>query len=164
MEITPRKYFILLRVCLVGLFVFFEFLFVPIIVGIAKESVIWTVILALLGQVVFLCSCVSFLCAWPWVRFTKEKIQVQVLCKTREYFWKDLKQIGVLDLRRNGRNYPDLVILLPGGIPRKSYDMFFSIKNIGRLIHIPNTPAVRDYISEFYGPLDFDAFDGKPES
>ncbi|MBQ8359861.1 MAG: hypothetical protein IJX37_08190 [Oscillospiraceae bacterium] len=166
MEITPKKYYIGIRVCLAVVFVFLEFLFCIVLVAIVQENVmsVCITLLALLGQVVLVCFFVWLLSCKCWVAFTKEKIQVQLLFKTKEYLWKDLKQIGVLNKHQNGKDYPGFVILLPGGTPRKSYDMFFCIKNIGCLIHIPNTPLVRSYIADCYGPLDFDLSEGKPET
>ena len=165
MEIAPKKYYVGIRVCLAVLFLFFEFLFGVAIVNAVRENAlsVWTWLFALLGQVVLVCFSVWLLSCKCWVAFTKEKIQVQLLFKTKEYLWKDLKQIGVLNKHQNGRDYPDLVILLPGGRPRKPHDMIFVLKNIGSLIHIPNTELIRAYIAQCYGPLDFDMFVGGSE-
>lgn len=166
MEIAPKKYYIVLRVCLTVSFLFFEFLFGVAIVNAVQENAasLWMWLRALLVQCVMIFFFLWLLGNRPWVAFAKEKIQVMLIFRTKEYLWTDLKQIGILNGKDNGEDYPDLVILLPGGIARKPYDLFFKLKNIGRLIHIPNTPPVRAYIAQCYGPLDFDAFDGKPET
>ena len=166
MEIAPRKYYIGMRVSFAFIFALLEFFFALMIVGELQESgaFLLKLLFALIGQLVLLCFFLWLLCWKPWVKLTDERIYVQIIWKIKEYQWKDIPQIGILDWHMDGRSTEDLVILLPGGVPRKPYDMFVRIKNVGRLIHIPNTPAVRACIAEYYGPLDFDMFDGKPET
>lgn len=80
--------------------------------------------------------------------------------------WNQVVQVEILYrpwLYRRGddENYFD--ILLPGGSPRRYRDKTFPYRNIGKLVQLPNTPEIRDYVIRHYGPLDFDLTDGQSE-
>lgn len=60
-------------------------------------------------------------------------------------------------------HYNELVLLKSGGSPRKYRDRFFVLRNCFRLIHLGDSPALREYVIRYYGPLDFDLSDGRSE-
>ena len=108
--------------------------------------------------------CYAALADIPKVDLSEEGIRVRVLLFSRSYTWKEIRQVGIL--YRRGRNcwYNQLVLLPPGGSPRKYKDKLFVLRNYFTLIKLPfYTEEIRAYICRYYGPLDFDLADGKPE-
>lgn len=108
--------------------------------------------------------CYAALTDIPRVDLSEEGIRVRVLLYSRSYTWKEIRQAGIL--YRRGRNccYNQLVLLPPGGSPRKYKDKLFVFRNYFALIKLPYyTEEIRSYICCHYGPLDFDLSDGKLE-
>lgn len=94
---------------------------------------------------------------------TAEGIYVRVFLLRRFYPWDSIRQAGVLWRMGRGMHYNELVLLKPGGSPRKYRDRLFVLRNRFRLIHLGDSPALREYVIRHYGPLDFDLSDGRPE-
>lgn len=94
---------------------------------------------------------------------TKEGVYVRPFLFRRFYPWNSIRQAGVLWRMGRGMHYNELVLLKPGGSPRRYRDRSFSLRNSFRLICLGDTPAIRDYVIRHYGPLDFDLSDGRPE-
>lgn len=165
MEIGKKTYYMVFRVSMAVLFCCAELIFWLLLIASVTESLMnarmW--ILAAFGQVVLMAFFWQAMLYFPWITLTEDTIGVMVLFKSRQYPWKSVCQIGILRLRREWQEYPDFVILLPGGSPRKHNDRTFKIRNFGKLIHIPNTPAIRQYIVAHYGPLDFNLWDNPKE-
>lgn len=108
--------------------------------------------------------CYAALTDIPRVDLSEKGIRVRVLLYSRSYTWKEIRQAGIL--YRRGRNcwYNQLVLLPPGGSPRKYKDKLFVLRNYFVLIKLPlYTEEIRSYVCCHYGPLDFDLSDGKSE-
>ena len=108
--------------------------------------------------------CYAALTDVPRVDLSEEGIRVRVLLYSRSYTWKEIRQAGIL--YRRGRNccYNQLVLLPPGGSPRRYKDKLFVFRNYFSLIKLPSyTEEIRSYVCRHYGPLDFDLSDGKSE-
>lgn len=98
-----------------------------------------------------------------FVELSDEGIFVRVLLKKQFYQWSEIPQAGIA-WRAGGKGDPNwFVILLPGGSPRKHKDITFFLRNTTKLIRLPRTSEVRQYVIAHYGPLDFDLSDGQPE-
>ena len=95
---------------------------------------------------------------------TNEGIHIRVFLLRRFYPWDSIRQAGVLWRMGRGWRYNDLVLLKPGGSPRRYRDWSFSLRNCFRLICLGDSPALREYVIRHYGPLDFDLSDGRSES
>lgn len=154
-----------LRVCLLILFVCFQLPFFLLFRDVIKTGTMFPLdwVFAVLVQIVLLAFFLRVLCSWPWVSFSEDAVSVMILFKTRQYRWKDICQVGVLRLYREGNAYPNFVILLPGGSRRKYKDKSFQLRNMTKLISIPYTPAIRMYVNSHYGPLDFDLWNHPEE-
>lgn len=94
---------------------------------------------------------------------TKEGIHIRVFLLRRFYPWAGIRQAGVLWRMGRGMHYNELVLLKPGGSPRKYRDRLFVLRNRFRLIHLGDSTAIREFVIRHYGPLDFDLSDGRPE-
>lgn len=75
--------------------------------------------------------------------------------------WKELIQVGIclFENKKAGgvvlKSYK-LGLLLPSGVPKMPGQRISYYKNWGRIIYLPDTPEIRDYIIAHYGLLDFD--------
>ena len=97
------------------------------------------------------------------VTMSDEGIYIRVLLNTKFLRWRDISQAGILWRTRKYGYYNDFVLLKPGGSVRRYGDKSFALRNVFRLIHLPATQEVRDFVTRHYGPLDFDLSDGKAE-
>ena len=94
---------------------------------------------------------------------TEEGVYVRVLLNRRFYPWASIRQAGILYCMGRGTRYNSLVLLKPGGSPRRYRDGLFAYRNAFHLIFLGGSPAIREYVIRHYGPLDFDLSDGRPE-
>ena len=94
---------------------------------------------------------------------TSEGVSVRVLFRRRFYPWSSIQQAGVLWCQGRGGTYNEIVLLKPGGSPRRYRDRWFEVRNFFKIIHIPCNSATKQYVIAHYGPLDFDLSDGRPE-
>ena len=99
----------------------------------------------------------------PVIELTPDGIRVQLFVRKRFYPWSDIQQAGILHRPGGSRKYNELVLLKPGGSPRKFNDKRFERRNTGRIIYMELTPEIQDYVIKYYGPLDFDLSDGRSE-
>lgn len=92
----------------------------------------------------------------PLVRLTEEGVWVRVWFRKRFCPWSEIVQAGILHrpTYKGDRNW--LFLLLPGGSPMGKKDRTFVYRNYGRIIWIHKSAEVLDYLSDHYGPLDFD--------
>lgn len=103
----------------------------------------------------------SLLAVSPVVTLSPDGVCVRVLFRKRFYPWDTIKQTGVLYLMGKGFWYNAIVLLKPNGVPLEHKDVtLFLLKNIRHRIHIPYSEGAKDYITHYYGPLDFDFTDG----
>lgn len=105
----------------------------------------------------------SMLRQCPVIILDEDGVRERVLFVSRSYRWQELKQAGVLWQCGRGCFYNEIILLKPGGSPRRYKDKTFVIRNAGNLIHIPYSEAAREYVRKHYGPLDFDLYNGQPE-
>ena len=88
---------------------------------------------------------------------TEEGVYVRHFLIRRFYPWSDIIQVGIL--RRKTKGMPQEIILVKsGGSPRKPGDLtgLFLLRNLFRLIHIPDEPELIDYVTAHLGPLAYD--------
>ena len=97
------------------------------------------------------------------VLLTKEGIYAYTLFRGKPYPWNQIIQAGVLWRMGRTERFNEIVLLKQGGSPRKFRDDWFLLRNLRKAIRIDDNPEVRAYIGQYYGPLDFDLADGKPE-
>ena len=89
---------------------------------------------------------------------TEEGVYVRHFFLRRFYPWSDILQAGILYRRGKGGGDYDIILVKPGGSPRKPGDLngLFLMRNIFRLIHIPDDPELIDYVTAHFGPLAYD--------
>ncbi len=97
------------------------------------------------------------------VLLTEKGIYAYTLFRGKLYPWNQIVQAGVLWRVGRMERFNEIVLLKQGGSPRKFRDDWFLLRNLRKTIHMDNNPEVRAYISQYYGPLDFDLADRKPE-
>lgn len=81
---------------------------------------------------------------------------VETTCRVgkRKLAWKAFCQIGAM--REDGTDI--LVLVRLGGKPmgEKTLPLWFFLRNIGKVIYLPDDQFTRAYVAKYYGPLDFD--------
>lgn len=97
------------------------------------------------------------------VILTETGIYSYTLFRNKIYPWNQIIQAGVLWRMGRTERFNEIVLLKQGGSPRKFRDDLFLLRNLRKAIRMDDNPEVRAYISQYYGPLDFDLADGKPE-
>lgn len=97
------------------------------------------------------------------VTLSEDGVLIRRLFVPRFWSWDQISQAGILWGRKRYGRYNDFVLLPHTGSPRRYRDKTFVLRNQFRLIHLPATADVRDYVVRHYGPLDFDLSDGQPE-
>ena len=88
---------------------------------------------------------------------TEEGVYVRHFLIRRFYPWSRIIQAGIL--RRNTKGMPQEIILVKsGGSPRKpgEHDTLFLLRNLFRLIHIPDETELIDFVIAHLGPLAYD--------
>ncbi len=99
----------------------------------------------------------------PSVYLDEQGVWMRVWFFKRLYPWASICQAGVLWLPVWGATN-HIVLLKQGGSPRKDRDRGFLLRNFGKVIFVTNySEQVLQYITEHYGPLDFDLADKKEE-
>ena len=74
--------------------------------------------------------------------------------RTRTTGWNEILQAGFMS-----DNNPGIIVLVRNnGSKRKAQDsnLFFHLRNTGKLIAIPGEPGVEELVRRNYGPVDFD--------
>ncbi len=100
----------------------------------------------------------------PKVFVGEKGVYVRAVFKTQYCLWTSVKQAGVLWVCHGWWHRNELVLLRPNGSPRRDQDKTFLLRNLGRTIRITScSDAVKRYVTEHYGPLDFDLSDGRGE-
>ena len=142
-----------------GLFVGFTGFLSVILFG----SFFWGV---LMGIVEWPCLIVGFFFCIPLsVKYqtasgelTEEGVYVRHYFVRRFYAWSEIRQAGILFRRGKGGGNYDIILVKPGGSPRKPGDLtgLFFLRNLFRLIHIPDEPELIDYVTAHLGPLAYD--------
>ena len=97
------------------------------------------------------------------VILTEKGIYSYTIFRNKLCPWNQIIQVGVLWRVGRTERFNEIVLLKKGGSPRKFRDDKFLLRNLRKTIHMDDNPEVRAYISQYYGPLDFDLADGKPE-
>ena len=97
------------------------------------------------------------------VILTEKGIYSYTLFRNKLYPWNQIVQAGVLWRVGRTERFNETVLLKQGGSPRKFRDDLFLLRNLRKAIRMDDNPEVRGYINRYYGPLDFDLADGKPE-
>ena len=94
---------------------------------------------------------------------TEKGIYSYTLFRNKLYPWDKIIQGGALWRVGRTQRFHEIVLLKQGGSPRKFRDDVFLLRNLRKAIRMDDNPEVRAYISRYYGPLDFDLAEGKPE-
>ena len=120
----------------------------------------------LMGIVEWPCLIVGFFCCIPLSakyqsasgELTPEGVYVRHYFVRRFYAWSEIRQAGILYRTSKGGEYYDIILVKPGGSPRKPGDLtgLFLLRNLFRLIHIPDEPELIDYVTTHLGPLAYD--------
>ena len=97
------------------------------------------------------------------VILTEKGIYCYTLFQNKPYPWDQIIQAGVLWRVGRTQRFNEIVLLKQGGSPRKFRDDLLLLRNLRKAIRMDDNPEVRSYITKYYGPLDFDLADGKPE-
>ena len=97
------------------------------------------------------------------VLLTEKGIYAYTLFRGKPYPWNQIIQAGVLWRVGRTERFNEIVLLKQGGSPRKFRDDWFLLRNLRKAIGMDDNPEVRAYISQYYGPLDFDLANRKPE-
>ena len=142
-----------------GLFVGFTGFFSVILFG----SFFWGV---LMGIVEWPCLIVVFFFCIPLSakyqsasgELTEEGVYVRHYFVRRFYAWSEIRQAGILYRTSKGGEYYDIILVKPGGSPRKPGDLtgLFFLRNLFRLIHIPDEPELINFVTAHLGPLAYD--------
>lgn len=81
---------------------------------------------------------------------TEEGVYVRHFLIRRFYPWSRIIQAGIL--RRNTKGMPHEIILVKPG----EHDTLFLLRNLFRLIHIPDETELIDFVTAHLGPLAYD--------
>lgn len=89
---------------------------------------------------------------------TPEGIYVRHFFRRRFYAWSQIQQAGILYRSGRGGGHYDIILVKPGGSPRKPGTLtgLFLLRNLFRLIHLPDDQELIDYIAAHLGPLAYD--------
>ena len=120
----------------------------------------------LMGIVEWPCLIVSFFICIPLSakyqsasgELTEEGVYVRHYFVRRFYAWSEIRQAGILYRTSKGGKYYEIILVKPGGSPRKPGDLtgLFFLRNLFRLIHIPDEPELIDCVTAHLGPLAYD--------
>ena len=142
-----------------GLFVGFTGFFSVILFG----SSFWGV---LMGILEWPCLVVGFFFCIPLSakyqsasgELTPEGVYVRHYFVRRFYAWAEIRQAGILFRRGKGGGNYDIILVKPGGSPRKPGDLtgLFFQRNLFRLIHIPDETELIDCVIAHLGPLAYE--------
>lgn len=97
----------------------------------------------------------------PYVSMSEAGVTYRFLLRRRFLLWKEIRQAGIclFETKKPGgivHNSYKLGLLLPNGFPKEPGQRISYYKNMGRIIYLPDTREIRDYIIAHYGLLDFD--------
>ena len=98
---------------------------------------------------------------YPWLKWTETGIHYRFFLKTHYLPWSEVVQAGIIcekDKKATGmvicRNY--VVLLLPGGTPKRTDAPFLIRTNWRHILRLPNLPEYHEMVAAYYGPLSFD--------
>ena len=108
-----------------------------------------------------------YLYCFPHLRLSADGIAAKTFFRTHRYTWEQFIQAGVLSIvvgKENSGCYVNhLVLLKADGSKRKAHDTWFPIRNLGRLVYLPDTAEVHQWVKRYYGSLDFNLRNGRAE-
>ena len=159
-----KKNMVLLRILFVGVWLLMHGMLVLFAIGMYQESVLaegW--VLLVMMSVLWTAVALMGLIAASKVTLAESGIDVKRLWARRHYAWDEIIQAGILQVRHRYGFYNGLFLLRTGGSPRRYQDKTFQLRNGWYLIEAPNTEENRHLVRKYYGPLDFDLTDGRPE-
>ena len=120
------------------------------------ESLLWSLILYFILVVI---SAVVSLLAYALVfmdhvTLSPEGIVEKNRLRTKTTSWDQIIQTGFM----TDQDPQILILVKSGGSKRKEQDsnLFFYLRNTGKIIAIPNEPGATDMVGACYGPVDFD--------
>ena len=82
---------------------------------------------------------------------TPEGVYVRHYFVRRFYAWSEIRQAGILFRRGKGGGNYDIILVKPG-----EHDTLFLLRNLFRLIHIPDETEFIDFVIAHLGPLAYD--------
>ena len=135
---------------------------IPFVVYLEKNVIVLMVgILVLLGcsGAILVMSAVTY----PYVILHADGVLVRFLFQKKLYRWDEIAQAGRY---WNNRKSPamqffSLVLICASGSPKRAgKDRTFLARNFMKAIALPNEREIRLFITETYGPLDFDDYKG----
>ena len=137
---------------------------VVLAIGMVQEGVLAEGWMLLAGTSVFWTGLTLMgLFAASEVTLSESGIDVKRLWIRRHYAWDEIIQAGILQVRHRYGFYNGLFLLRTDGSPRRYQDKTFQLRNWRHLIEAPNTEENCQLVRQYYGPLDFDLTDGRPE-
>ena len=100
----------------------------------------------------------------PYAVLSPDGVSVRLFLKKETlYRWSELSQAGIqkTDAKKGGYEYEyAMILLLPNGSRRHAGgDKYFTTRNRFRMVRLPPTKDIREYVTKYYGPLDFNDFD-----
>ena len=145
---------------LIGIFIAFTLwfalaLFVTCFHGVLLGILEWP---CLLPVSTFFCIPLSVKYQTASGELTEEGVYVRHYFVRRFYAWSEIRQAGILYRTSKGGEYYDIILVKSGGSPRKpgEHDTLFLLRNLFRLIHIPDEPELIDFVTAHLGPLAYD--------
>mgnify|MGYP006967390445 CR=1 FL=1 len=127
--------------------------------ALVQWSAIPLILYTIVGMVVMGIAEVCF----PYVVMSREGILVRNLLMKKNYKWDEIKQAGKYWRNRKSPAQVNFsfVLVCPNGSPKRTgRDRLFLERNLWKAISLPNEREIRLFITEHYGPLDFDDYKG----
>ena len=159
-----KKDVVLLRILFGSAWLIWHGMLVVLAIGMVQEGVLAEGWMLLAGMSVFWTGLTLMgLFAASEVTLSESGIDVKRLWIRRHYAWDEIIQAGILQVRHRYGFYNGLFLLRTDGSPRRYQDKTFQLRNWRHLIEAPNTEENCQLVRQYYGPLDFDLTDGRPE-
>ena len=151
-------------VAFVGIWLLMHGMLVVLAIGMAQEGVLaesWGLLAGM--SVLYTAIALVGVLAVSEVTLSESGIDVKRLWVRRHYTWDEITQAGILQVRHRYGFYNGLFLLKTGGSPRRYQDKTFQLRNWRYLIEVRDTEENCRMVRKYYGPLDFDLSDGRPE-
>lgn len=96
----------------------------------------------------------------PYAKLTADGVYYRFFLRQKFIPWADVAQAGIIHGTGRGEYYQwPVALMLSEADTRLGMGIGFRALNLRRMIRIVGSPEVRDFVTEHYGPLDFDMSD-----
>ena len=97
----------------------------------------------------------------PHVVLNDAGVAVRFVVIRRFFTWAELQQAGIclFEIKKACgivHKVYKMGLLLPNGVPKRPGQRISYHKNMGRIVYLPDTQQIRDFVIAYYGLLDFD--------